>query len=283
MTIFEIDPRTSHLDTVHYLSFFYYAGIVYMARNKFAKAIESFEYAITVPSDVCSAISTEAYKKAMLVSLLESGSPYSCPKYTAPVVKRRWKNKCKEYTQVAEIYAKCDRDKMKALLQKEAVKAGFITDGNWGLVKQLYASLQSKAMQNLTSTYIKLSLQDIAQKVGAPSIAQAETDLVKLIADGVIEASIDQASGMVSFGGGGASRAGDSGTDVSEVQEAIRESMELAEKLRVIKTNVLTSTSYVKSISQASSGGLHSLGGRMGGGLVDLGDISMIDDDMDME
>lgn len=282
MTIFEIDPKLSHLDAAHYLSFFYYAGIVHMARNKYTKAIEFFEYAITAPSESCSAISLESYKKAVLVSLLEYGCGYTCPKYTSSAVKRRC-NKAKEYSQIAEIYEKCDRGKMEGLLHKENIKNGLINDGNWGLVKQLYSTLQTKAMKNLTSTYIKLSLQDIAQKIGAPSKAQVEADLVRLIADGAIDGSIDQATGIVSFGAGAAtSSASASRTDVTQVVEAIRESMELADKLRDIKKNVLTSEPYVKSISQGSGPG--GLGGRhgLGGGLAELGDISMIDD-MDMD
>lgn len=281
MTVFEIDPKLSHLDSAHYLAFFYYAGIVYMARKRYAKAIEFFEYAITAPSEACSAISLASFKKAVLVSLLEYGSGYSCPKFTSSVVKRRCNN-ATEYSQIAEIYERSDRGSMKALLDKEVIRNGLINDGNWGLVKQLYSTLQTKAMQDLTSTYIKLSLQDIAQKTGATSRAQAEADLVKLIASGAIDGSIDQSTGIVSFGSGAAcATASASSTDVTRVVEAIRESMELADKLRDMKKSVLTSLPYVKSTSQGSGPG--GLGGHsLGGGLSELGDITMIDD-MDMD
>jgi COP9 signalosome complex subunit 3 len=289
--ICEIDPSSSFLDTEHFLKYFYYGGLVYMARHRYQKALECFEQCITIPSDACSAISLEAYKKAVLVSLLHTGAAYTVPKYSSPVVRRRCTG-MKEYHQIQEHFAACNKGKMAALLADAKVRSALIADGNIGLAQSVFASVQSQAMKNLTSTYIKLSLEDIAQKIGAAgeggagadgaaSVQQVEAELAELIAKGVIQGTIDQSSGIVSFGGSSNGVGGNgSGADLDGLMSAIEEATSLSEKLREMKKSVLTSMEYVKSKSSSSKMG----GGLMSdslGGYGGLGDHD--DEDMEMD
>jgi COP9 signalosome complex subunit 3 len=80
-TILEVNPKQSFLETSDFLKYFYYSGIVYIAVKNFKKALECFNEVMSFPADILSAVCVEAYKKAVLVSLIENGKAYSFPRY----------------------------------------------------------------------------------------------------------------------------------------------------------------------------------------------------------
>ena len=76
-TILEINPKLCYLDASDYLKYFYYSGIVYISVKNFKKALACFDEVLSFPADVLSSICVDAYKKALLVSLIRSGSSYN--------------------------------------------------------------------------------------------------------------------------------------------------------------------------------------------------------------
>ncbi|KAH9330357.1 hypothetical protein KI387_002465, partial [Taxus chinensis] len=83
--IFEIDqPRD-------FLLYCYYGGMIYIGLKRFSKALEFLQHAITAPTTSLTAITVEAYKKYVLVSLIHTGQVPSFPKYTPAVVQRNLK------------------------------------------------------------------------------------------------------------------------------------------------------------------------------------------------
>jgi PCI domain len=120
-------------------------------------------------------------------------------------------------------------------------------------------------IRNLTSTYLTLSLEDIAQSACVQSIEEAEKLILKMVNIGDIKAVVDQQTRMVRF----------SSMDVSTTRSAdklrenekaliglerhIRETLQLSERLRDVQSRLLSSEEY---LSKPSGKGL-----RVGGGI----------------
>eukprot|EP00997_Jenningsia_sp_PLL12_P003495 NODE_1658_length_1099_cov_81.038095_g1355_i0.p1 GENE.NODE_1658_length_1099_cov_81.038095_g1355_i0~~NODE_1658_length_1099_cov_81.038095_g1355_i0.p1 ORF type:complete len:213 (+),score=71.01 NODE_1658_length_1099_cov_81.038095_g1355_i0:383-1021(+) len=131
------------------------------------------------------------------VFLVEKGSTDSLPKHSANVVHRHIRKYAPEYTEFATAYRKKETAKMQELMTKHA--GVFERDQNMGIMQQCMAMYLQQAIQRLTSTYLTLSLSDIASTVALPGPKEAETMLLRMIQDGNISARINQKDGMVSF------------------------------------------------------------------------------------
>ena len=151
---------------------------------------------------------------------------------------------------VGDFFVNGDRTNGQVLI-KEEVKKDLIDDGNFGLALHVLSVLQDKAMRDLTSTYKRLSIQDIAQKIGAQSGEHARKDLEKLISSGCIQGSIDASTGMVTFGSSNGELVAE--VNLPELLERVQETVQLSHKLRDIKMEVLISKEYVKSTTSTSS------------------------------
>jgi COP9 signalosome complex subunit 3 len=146
-----------------------------------------------------------AFKKHALASVLLHGR-HVAPRHAAGIVARAAKAHCAAYTDFARAFETLDHAKIDAELAKHADV--FSRDGNLGLARQCVAHLQRLAILQLTRTYLTLSLVDIARQARlAPAadasdaqLAQlAETQLLAMVARGMIRCRISHATGMVSF------------------------------------------------------------------------------------
>lgn len=75
-SILEINPKKSFLEPSDFLKYFYYSGIVYIAVKDFQKALDCFSEVLSFPAEILSAVCVEAYKKAIFVSLIQTGKEY---------------------------------------------------------------------------------------------------------------------------------------------------------------------------------------------------------------
>ncbi|XP_011015881.1 PREDICTED: COP9 signalosome complex subunit 3-like isoform X2 [Populus euphratica] len=160
--IFEVDqPRDFFL-------YCYYGGMICIGQKHFQKALELLHNVVTAPMSSINAIAVEAFKKYILVSLIQNRQfSTSLPKYTSSAAQRNLKTLCQ--------------------------------DNNLGLVKQVVSSMYKRNIQRLTQTYLTLSLQDIAKIVQLSSPKEAEMHVLQMIEDGEIYATINQKDGMVRF------------------------------------------------------------------------------------
>ena len=76
-SILEINPKKCFLETSDFLKYFYYAGIVHISVKDFKKALECFNEVLSFPADLLSAVCVEAYKKGILVALIQYGKVYN--------------------------------------------------------------------------------------------------------------------------------------------------------------------------------------------------------------
>ncbi|KAK9288853.1 hypothetical protein L1049_017319 [Liquidambar formosana] len=190
--IFEVDqPRDFFL-------YCYYGGMICIGQKRFRKALELLHNVVTAPMSIINAIAVEAYKKYILVSLVNHGQfSTSLPKYTSSVAQRNLKNYCQPYIELANSYSTGKISELEACVL--ANRERFEIDTNLGLVKQVVSSMYKRNIQRLTQTYLTLSLQDIANTVQLNSPKEAEMHVLQMIQDGEIFATINQKDGMVRF------------------------------------------------------------------------------------
>ncbi|KAF9581828.1 COP9 signalosome complex subunit 3 [Lunasporangiospora selenospora] len=201
--ISDVDPQQTHINYKDFLLYHYYGGMIYSYVRKFDRAVEFFKLTVSAPAEVASAIQIEAYKKYVLTSLLQHGRVVHLPKFTANAVTRVLKAHCVAYADFAGAYEKRSNNAIKAELEK--AKPIFVRDKNFGLAKQCMEALHRRNIQDLTRTYVTLSVEDITSLIELGSEAdgarRVEGIIVRMIESGAIFATIshEHAGGMVSF------------------------------------------------------------------------------------
>ncbi|KAJ7970690.1 COP9 signalosome complex subunit 3 [Quillaja saponaria] len=176
----------------------YYGGMICIGQKRFKKALDLLHNVVTAPMSTINAIAVEAYKKYILVSLIQHGQlSASLPKYTSSVAQRNMKGLCQPYIELANCYSTGKIAELENYVQANREK--FENNNNLGLVKQVVLSMSKRNIQRLTQTYLTLSLQDIASIVHLNSPKEAEMHVLQMIQDGEIYAAINQKDGMVRF------------------------------------------------------------------------------------
>eukprot|EP01018_Ginkgo_biloba_P022632 Gb_26185 [translate_table: standard] len=241
--IFEVDqPRD-------FLLYCYYGGMVYIGLKRFSKALEFFQHAITAPTSSLTAMTVEAYKKYILVSLIHTGQVPAFPKYAPAVVQRNLKSCAQPYIDLASNYSSGRISVLESCLNMNTEK--FENDSNLGLVKQVLSSLYKRNIQRLTQTYLTLSLQDIANTVQLETSKQAEMHVLQMIQDGEIFATINQKDGMVSFQEDPEQYKTCQMTE--HIDTAIRRIMSLSRKLTSVDEQVSCDHAYLSKVGRERS------------------------------
>jgi hypothetical protein len=83
------------------------------------------------------------------------------------------------------------------VVQDNAAEIG--RDENKGLVAQCEQALLRRKIRLLTQAYMTLSLSSIAREAQVASVVETERMLVSMIAEGQINATIDDETGVVTF------------------------------------------------------------------------------------
>jgi COP9 signalosome complex subunit 3 len=65
--------QNGHFDARHFLTYYYYGGVIHAALKNYDRSLYCFEVALTTPSSAISHIMLESYKKYILVSLILHG------------------------------------------------------------------------------------------------------------------------------------------------------------------------------------------------------------------
>mmetsp|Transcript_17154 Transcript_17154/g.40035 ORF Transcript_17154/g.40035 Transcript_17154/m.40035 type:complete len:450 (+) Transcript_17154:43-1392(+) len=227
------------------LLYYYYGGMVMAATKQFSKALDLLMLAFTMPCHALTEIVVEAYKKYMLVSMILHGEVQALPKYTGTLVQRLIKTCCTEYNELATALATHKPDEVQKSIDK--YRTVLVRDQNLGLANQALASVYKRNIQRLTQTFVTLSLEDIAQEVGLQGAEEAKGQLLAMIGQGQISASIDESKGMVSF-----DKSADPDTShvlFKKLSEQIAVAMELNSKLRAVDEAISTNHAYLSKVS----------------------------------
>lgn len=250
--IFEVDPKGTCLTATDFLLYCYYGARLCVGLKLHARAIELLQAAVTCPTMVANAITLQAHKALVLVSLIHTGSVAELPKYTPSVVTRLVKSECEAYTDLASAYGSHSPTAVRSAVEKHS--GVFEADNNVGLVKQVVGSLVKRNIQRLTQTYVTLSLEDIARSAELGGAVEAEACLVRMIDAGEIHAQIDQKDGMVKFLED--PEAFDSPGMANHIDGQVRRCMELAAKLAEVHDRLASDKDYLSKVASKEQGRL---------------------------
>ncbi|CAK8697982.1 COP9 signalosome complex subunit 3-like [Clavelina lepadiformis] len=247
--ISDIAKENGWYECKHFLSYYYYSGMIFAALKQYGRALYCFEQAVSCPATVVSHIMVEAYKKYILVRLIVEGEFLSLPKYTSQVITRFVKLFTVEYNELVQAFYTNDPSKINAVVESHT--AVFASDKNLGLIKQVVASMQKRNIQRLTKTFLTLSLSDVAARTFLQGPEEAELHLRQMIEDGEIIAYIDQESHMVSFYDD--SEKYNTASMFKEIDKQIQNVTELDRKIANLDQNIQVNPMYVQKVKTIST------------------------------
>jgi len=123
----------------------------------------------------------------------------------------------------------------------------FQKDHNFGLVKQCIQSLYRRNIQRFTQTYLTFSLQDIITSVNLGSAKDAEKQVIKMIENGDIFATINQKDGMVSFHEDAEQY--DTSRMSTAIDQQIQKVIEIGKKVRNTDETIASNPAYIQKTS----------------------------------
>jgi len=209
-----------------------------------------FENVLTVPASATSAIALEAYKKYVLVKLISGSTPNSqLPPYTSRSVQQTIKNLCGgSYTELFNIFNNGTLVQFDEFVHRH--QDIYARDRNLGLIKQTRHAFICNSIQQLTKTFLTVSLKDLATRVQLQSANEAEKYLLDMIEHGQIFASINKKDGMVIFHG--SPEKFDANGMLAKLQEETEKRMQAEKQLRELERQISLSKPYIQRTQQSS-------------------------------
>eukprot|EP00048_Salpingoeca_helianthica_P009632 m.137944 g.137944 ORF g.137944 m.137944 type:complete len:423 (+) comp14913_c0_seq1:1098-2366(+) len=253
--ITSIMAEDRQMDVLGVLLFFYYGGLVHVGLKAFDAAIQCFSAVLCAPTEKSiSAVAVAAYQKLILVSLIKYGEIVPLPKVTANTL-RNIRVLCQPYNELVSAFTAgsvpaFDRAVERGRAQLEA-------HHSLGLVSQCRRALLSSKIQQLTKVYLTLSLTDLAKRVGLPGPAEALELLLVMIADGSINAQIDQHTDLVSFGQAGEQF--ETVETLAALDAKITNSAKLYERIRSLDSELRVTRAYVSKANNLDTSGVAGL------------------------
>ncbi|KAI7864189.1 hypothetical protein BDF14DRAFT_1732666 [Spinellus fusiger] len=178
----QINATAYHVTILDYLEYHYNASLLYIGSKQYERALELLSLVISAPATVPSAIQLEAYKKYILLSLIQDGKIRPLPKYTASIIEKTMELQHFHYFSLAKAFENNQLDEFDQLLQwcHLAMK----DDQNLGLAKQCTRALQFRKINTFTKVYKRVGIQDMALKLdpkGTTSALEVEHMLVSMV------------------------------------------------------------------------------------------------------
>ncbi|BGP03055.1 hypothetical protein NBRC10513v2_006779 [Rhodotorula toruloides] len=162
----------------------YLGGTILALLGNYTRAADLLEICVSAPGSSASLIQIDAYKKLVLVQLLAHGKTQALPRYTSQVVLTAAKTLCAPYLEYCSAFASLNRERVDQAREKG--REAFEKDFNSGLIALCDESLRRRQIQNLTETYITLSLGQIASYVGLDATSERDLEVVKGEVEGMI-------------------------------------------------------------------------------------------------
>ncbi|KAJ5473659.1 hypothetical protein N7475_003225 [Penicillium sp. IBT 31633x] len=187
----ETSGFSSMLSYRDYLQYFLYGGMVYMALKEWCSALHFLGIVISTPSvSSVSLIMVEAYKKWVLVSLLEKGKLCSPPGIITPHVVQLFQSLAKPYIILARAFEIGDLKRLEA--EFDAAKGVWSADNNLGLVSQVVDAFFTQTVIKLGKTFAALTVADLAKQVFPSPVSEkvAEAAVSSLIMSRALAATL---------------------------------------------------------------------------------------------
>uniref|UniRef100_A0A0V0J294 COP9 signalosome complex subunit 3 n=1 Tax=Schistocephalus solidus TaxID=70667 RepID=A0A0V0J294_SCHSO len=181
------------------LLYFYYGGMIYGALRKWDRSLHFFNMCFMIPISTQRSILDEAAKKHLLVSLIHQGKYPPDGVYLESIhsLMPTRQGTFDKYRALSNAFSSPDPATLARVIDNEAET--FRADKNFGLVKQLLDRHIKCRIQNLTKTFMTLSLSDLAARVHLSDAAEAEHHLLEMIPSKSIHVRINQEDETVRF------------------------------------------------------------------------------------
>ncbi|OKL60416.1 hypothetical protein UA08_04378 [Talaromyces atroroseus] len=204
-TIFAIPSAADQLTYTDHMKYFLYGGMIYMALKEWSKARHFLSIVISSPViNSISRIMVEAYKKWVLVNLLENGTTASPPKVTSPLALKVFKALARPYDALATAFISGKWEKLRD--EAEFGQTIWRTDKNNGLVQQVLIHFRRQAVRGLGSTFAAVTTTDVSERALSNTMDVLETErfIVALaiqegFATSLIHPSKDSKASMLRF------------------------------------------------------------------------------------
>ena len=163
--------------------------------KQFDCAMNFFENIVTVTAAATSSIAIETYKKYVLVRFTSGSIPNSqLSNYTSRHVQQTIKSLCgAQYTELFNIFNNGTQTQFDEFVNRHREQCA--RDRNFGLIKQTRNAFIRISIQQLTKTFLTVSLNDLVNRAQLQSTNEAERFLVGMIENGQMFASIHKKDG----------------------------------------------------------------------------------------
>ncbi|KAG4029497.1 hypothetical protein MFRU_015g00410 [Monilinia fructicola] len=188
---------SSKLKPIEVLEYFFYSGSVYIGLQRWEAALEMLENAITYPVSEggVSLVMVEAYKRWLLVGILQYGRVLQLPKNTSGAATKAYHILAKPYEAVASIFETGSASRLKG--EFEHGRTVWNEDATTGLMLNVLGAYQKFQIRNLANIYSRIGAADImslttSAETGSKltSVKQIEDLMQSMIADGTLPATL---------------------------------------------------------------------------------------------
>eukprot|EP00672_Neobodo_designis_P023580 CAMPEP_0174832510 /NCGR_PEP_ID=MMETSP1114-20130205/3711_1 /TAXON_ID=312471 /ORGANISM="Neobodo designis, Strain CCAP 1951/1" /LENGTH=438 /DNA_ID=CAMNT_0016066369 /DNA_START=48 /DNA_END=1364 /DNA_ORIENTATION=+ len=240
--VFEVDPATTGSKAVDFMAYFYYGGVVFTALRDIPRARVWFRNVLAAPAAALSQCMLLAFKCLTLLNVVAEPKPIVLPPHLEHRIERSLRALAKPYTDLATALESRDDAAVSQILTQE--RQTFENDDLVGLVNQAVAAAPRLAILNLTRVYVTLTLTQISAELQMPE-ATVEKVLASMIARDELDASIDKATGNVSFGQGKV-------PSIVEIQRDIARATEVNARVADIDDRIVVSKPHVMAKLRAA-------------------------------
>jgi COP9 signalosome complex subunit 3 len=244
------------------LCYFFYGGIACGALKQWKQAVEAFAMTLVVPASALSAVTIEAEKRRVLCSLIAFGKVVDPPRSASQGTLRGIQRATEPYQKLAAGFVTMNPENLAQAITAQGDV--FEKDGLQGLVKQVQQAQTQHRIRALTGTFLTVTLEEIAARIGLESADAAKEQVFTLVRKGLMEARIDEESGVVSFPEE-ADDVRDPAVVLGRLQAVVDSAMELSAIVESKEREVVTSSDFLAAAAKEL---LHSRGHR-----GDLSDI----------
>lgn len=174
-----------------HLKYFLYGGMIYMGLKQWEKALHFLSIVISAPCvNSVSMIMVEAYKKWVLVSLLEKGTLVPLPNNTSPQAAKVYRSLARPYDALGEAFKSGDFDRLRA--EVDVGQPIWHMDNNTGLVLQVLVAFRRYSVLRLGSTFAALNIADVARRTSPdpPDVEETEMFVASLITSRTLDATL---------------------------------------------------------------------------------------------
>ncbi|KAJ5898614.1 hypothetical protein N7504_008902 [Penicillium tannophilum] len=190
----ETTGLASKLSYRDYLRYFLYGGMIYLALKEWRKASHFLGTVISMPTmGSVSMIMVEAYKKWILVGLLDKGKLCSPPSITASHVIKTFQSLAKPYISFAQAFERGDMKRLEA--EVDAARDIWHLDNNTGLVWQVVNAYSTHSLIKAKKVFAALTVAEL-QSHTSPSPMDVngvvKANLASLVVSNAIEATLVQ-------------------------------------------------------------------------------------------